>query len=189
MLRVFPVRFPFRFCRRASRGVALASASVFLFAHPSVFFVDGNASFLILRELFRIGDGFRLRIEQLDRLFPACEFDLPFAVRARGNVIIARFLIARSRALLRFCLFFCHDDTSFFRIVTHYNIKSLFSQDIRANPRASLLFCRVGMKKGDAREFRASAGSALLHSSRFFPRFGAAFAAEEAETVDKSKSL
>ena len=88
MLRAFPVRFPFRFCRRASRGVALASASVFLFAHLSVFFVDGYAAVLVFRQLFRIGDRLFLRVEQFDRPFAFGELDLPLAVLAARHVVI-----------------------------------------------------------------------------------------------------
>ena len=147
MLRAFPVRFPFRFCRRASRGVALASASVFLFAHLSVCFMDGNAPVLILREFLGVGDGFRLRVEQLDRLFSAREFHLPFSVRARGNVIIARpFLSVCRSVFFRSRLFFCHVLSPFL----HYN-----------TPRADwqYLFCLLlgegrlfGREEGNARK-------------------------------------
>ena len=138
MLRAFPVRFPFRFCRRASRGVALASASVFLFAELSVCFMDGNAPVLILREFLGVGDGFRLRVEQLDRLFSAREFHLPFSVRPFLSV--CRSVFFRSR------LFFCHVLSPFL----HYN-----------TPRADwqYLFCLLlgegrlfGREEGNARK-------------------------------------
>ena len=69
-----------------------------LFAHLAVLFVDGDAAVLIFRQLFGVGDGLGLRVEQFDRLHALGELHLPLAVFfAQRNVIVAR-----GRALVAF---------------------------------------------------------------------------------------